>query len=143
MEGLISNGIVRRSKLSTMSYYFHQETTSLQPLQANAALQVLSVGDQQPIPHSLNSLFDLHSLMSELEGSLYALVWNNDISVAVITLISYDYMLQLEKEVTFVWQRQWTVMAYLYLAVRYFGIFLAMIGAFWGGLIYMAEAPYV
>jgi hypothetical protein len=79
--------------------------------------------------------------MSELEESLYALRWNNTISVAVITLISYDYMLQLEKEVTFVWERQWSVMTYLYLAVRYFGIFLAIIGACWGGLFYMPEAP--
>ncbi|KAG1812875.1 uncharacterized protein BJ212DRAFT_1578575 [Suillus subaureus] len=78
--------------------------------------------------------------MSELEGSLYALSWNNAISVAVITLISYEYMLQFEKEVTYVWQRQWSVMTYLYLAVRYFGIFLAMIGACWGGLFYMPEA---
>ncbi|KAG2363161.1 hypothetical protein BDR07DRAFT_1376000 [Suillus spraguei] len=36
--------------------------------------------------------------MSELEESLYALDWNNSISVAVITLILYDYMLQFEKE---------------------------------------------
>jgi hypothetical protein len=64
--------------------------------------------------------------MSDLEGSFYALNWNNSIAVAVITLISYDYMLQFEKEVTFVWQRKWSVMTYLYLAVRYFGIFLAM-----------------
>ncbi|KAG1806983.1 uncharacterized protein BJ212DRAFT_1388503, partial [Suillus subaureus] len=42
--------------------------------------------------------------MSGLE-SLYALEWNNNISVAIITLISYDYMLQLEKEITFVWVR--------------------------------------
>ncbi|KAG2137724.1 hypothetical protein BD769DRAFT_284772 [Suillus cothurnatus] len=78
--------------------------------------------------------------MSDLEGSFYALNWNDSIAVAVITLISYDYMLQFEKEVTFVWQRKWSVMTYLYLAVRYFGIFLAMIGAFWGGLFYMSEA---
>ncbi|KAG1850923.1 hypothetical protein F4604DRAFT_1959292 [Suillus subluteus] len=78
--------------------------------------------------------------MSELEESLYALNWNNSISVAVITLISYEYMLQFEKEVTYVWQRQWSVMTYLYLAVRYFGIFLAMFGACWGGLFYIPEA---
>jgi hypothetical protein len=79
--------------------------------------------------------------MSGLEESFYALEWNNNISVAIITLISYEYMLQFEKEVTFVWQRQWSVMSYLYLVVRYFGIFLAMIAAMWGGLIYMSEAP--
>ncbi|KAG2149860.1 hypothetical protein BD769DRAFT_362994 [Suillus cothurnatus] len=77
------------------------------------------------------------------QESFYALEWNNNISVAIITLISYEYMLQFEKEVTFVWQRQWSVMSYLYLVVRYFGIFLAMIAAMWGGLIYMSEAVSV
>ncbi|KAG1855202.1 hypothetical protein DFJ58DRAFT_727645 [Suillus subalutaceus] len=43
--------------------------------------------------------------MSGLEKSLYALHWNNIVSVAIITLISYEYMLQFEKEVTFVWVR--------------------------------------
>jgi hypothetical protein len=79
--------------------------------------------------------------MSGLEESIYALEWNNNVSVAIIALISYDYMLQFEKEVTFVWERQWSVMAYLYLLVRYFGIVLIMICAIWGGLFYIPEAP--
>ncbi|KAG1739049.1 hypothetical protein EDB19DRAFT_872043 [Suillus lakei] len=79
--------------------------------------------------------------MSELEQSLYALEWNNNISVAIITLVSYDYVLQFEKEVQFVWGlRRWTVMTYLYLVVRYFGLFLAIVCACWGGLFYMSEA---
>ncbi|KAG2033222.1 hypothetical protein BDR03DRAFT_968009 [Suillus americanus] len=64
--------------------------------------------------------------MPGLEESLYALEWNNIVSVAIITLISYEYMLQFGKEVTFVWERQWSVMTYLYLAVRYLGIVHAM-----------------
>ncbi|KAG1826087.1 uncharacterized protein BJ212DRAFT_1317991 [Suillus subaureus] len=64
--------------------------------------------------------------MSGLKESLYALEWNNSVAVAIITLISYEYMLQFEKEVTFVWQRQWSVMTCLYLVVRYFGIVLAI-----------------
>ncbi|KAG1823122.1 hypothetical protein EV424DRAFT_1397834 [Suillus variegatus] len=62
-------------------------------------------------------------------------------------MISYEYILQLEKEVKFVWERQWSVMTYLYLAVRYFGILVAMYVAvlypsdgYWGGLFYMPEA---
>ncbi|KAG2033219.1 hypothetical protein BDR03DRAFT_967993 [Suillus americanus] len=82
--------------------------------------------------------------MSELEESLYALDWSDYIGVVIITMITYDYMLQLEKEVTFVWERQMSVMAYLYLVVRYFGIVLAMYVAvavsFRGGLLYMPEA---
>ncbi|KAG2143375.1 hypothetical protein BD769DRAFT_1661804 [Suillus cothurnatus] len=64
--------------------------------------------------------------MSGLENSLNALSWNNNTAVVIITLITYEYMLQFEKEVKFVWERQWSVMAYLYLVVRYFGIALAI-----------------
>ncbi|KAG2368313.1 hypothetical protein BDR07DRAFT_1391717 [Suillus spraguei] len=64
--------------------------------------------------------------MSGLEEQLYALDWNNNIAVAIITLISYEYVLQFDKEVTFVWQRQWSAMSYLYLVVRYFGIVIAI-----------------
>ncbi|KAG2346274.1 hypothetical protein BDR05DRAFT_73978 [Suillus weaverae] len=78
--------------------------------------------------------------MSELENSLYALDWNNNISVAIITAISYDYILLFEKEMTFVWERRWSAMTYLYLVVRYFGILIAMFAACWGGLFYIPEA---
>ncbi|KAG2057610.1 hypothetical protein BDR06DRAFT_187445 [Suillus hirtellus] len=78
--------------------------------------------------------------MSGLEESLYALQWNNSMSVAIVTMISYEYILQLEKEVKFVWERQWSVMTYLYLAVRYFGILVVMFCAIWGGLVYIPEA---
>ncbi|KAG2359617.1 hypothetical protein BDR07DRAFT_201875 [Suillus spraguei] len=49
-------------------------------------------------------------------------------------------MTTLEKEITFVWERQWSAMTYLYLVVRYFGILVAMICACWGGLFYIPEA---
>ncbi|KAG1734037.1 uncharacterized protein EDB91DRAFT_619767 [Suillus paluster] len=68
-----------------------------------------------------------------------ALFWNNTTSVAIATLISYEYILQFDKEVKFVWERQWSLMTYLYLAVRYLGLFLALVCAFWGGLLYMPE----
>ncbi|KAG1908017.1 uncharacterized protein F5891DRAFT_998298 [Suillus fuscotomentosus] len=80
--------------------------------------------------------------MPELDEYLYALAWNNNTSVVVITLIFYEYVLQFEKEVTFVWERQWSVMTYLYLAVRYFGMLIAIISACWGGLFYMPEAKF-
>ncbi|KAG2360799.1 hypothetical protein BDR07DRAFT_122964 [Suillus spraguei] len=73
---------------------------------------------------------------------VYALEWNNNISVVIITLIFYEYILQFEKEVTFVWERQWSAMTYLYLVVRYFGIVTVIrICAIWGGLFYIPEAP--
>ncbi|KAG1726652.1 hypothetical protein EDB19DRAFT_1718914 [Suillus lakei] len=63
------------------------------------------------------------------EEVVYALRWNNNIAVAIFTLISYEYILQFEKEVKFVWTKPWSMMTYLYLVVRYFGIFLAMLCA--------------
>ncbi|KAG2752300.1 hypothetical protein P692DRAFT_20724001 [Suillus brevipes Sb2] len=82
--------------------------------------------------------------MSQLEEYLHALEWNNNIAVAIITLISYEYILMvIMSQVTFVWERQWSVMTYLYLVVRYFGIILGMICALWGGLFYMPEAVSV
>ncbi|KAG1738118.1 uncharacterized protein EDB91DRAFT_1249434 [Suillus paluster] len=79
--------------------------------------------------------------MSEQED-VSALRWNNNVAV-IITLVSYDYILQFGKEVQFVWEKQWSPMSYLYLAVRYLGIFIAMLGATWGGLMYMPESSYV
>ncbi|OAX35420.1 hypothetical protein K503DRAFT_370999 [Rhizopogon vinicolor AM-OR11-026] len=92
-----------------------------------------------------------------------ALFWNNYTSSVTLTLISYEYLLQFEKEVTYVWQRRWSLMSWLYLTVRYFGLFIALyvaavvlhmiyymhvdvdtrLSGFWGGLVYMLEAPYV
>ncbi|KAG2137573.1 uncharacterized protein EDB93DRAFT_758245 [Suillus bovinus] len=78
--------------------------------------------------------------MSGLEESLYALDWNNKMSIAVITMVSYECILQFDKEVTFVWGRPWSMMSCLYLAVRYFGLLVAIISGLWGGLFYMSEA---
>ncbi|KAG2149876.1 hypothetical protein BD769DRAFT_1381599 [Suillus cothurnatus] len=72
--------------------------------------------------------------MSGLEESLYALAWNNNTSVVIIALISYEYILQFEKE-----QRQWSAMSYLYLVVRYLGIVIAMNSATCYGLFLFLE----
>ncbi|KAG1812807.1 uncharacterized protein BJ212DRAFT_1482879 [Suillus subaureus] len=69
--------------------------------------------------------------MSEEEAAA-GLRWNNNVSVAAIALISYEYLLLLDKEVEYVWKRPWSFMSCLYLVVRYFGFFLAMVCACWG-----------
>ncbi|KAG2341827.1 hypothetical protein BDR05DRAFT_429510 [Suillus weaverae] len=73
------------------------------------------------------------------EEVVYALRWNNNISLMIFALISYEYITHFEKEVKFVWTSQWSWMTYLYLAVRYFGLGLAMICACWGGIMYIPE----
>ncbi|KAG2072399.1 hypothetical protein BDR04DRAFT_409888 [Suillus decipiens] len=94
--------------------------------------------------------------MSEEEAAA-GLRWNNNVSVAAIALISYEYLILLEKEVEYVWKRPWSLMSCLYLVVsftllvfyqmydvfgqvRYFGLFLAMVCACWGGLLYIPES---
>ncbi|KAG2137570.1 uncharacterized protein EDB93DRAFT_757852 [Suillus bovinus] len=64
---------------------------------------------------------------------------NLAVRLSVVLMLSF-LVLQFEKEVTFVWERPWSMMTYLYLAVRYLGILVAMISALWGGLLYMPEA---
>jgi hypothetical protein len=73
------------------------------------------------------------------EEVAYALRWNNNIAIMIFGVISYEYILHFEKEVKFVWTRQWSMMTYLYLITRYFGIFLAMLSACWGGLLYIPD----
>ncbi|KAG2137618.1 uncharacterized protein EDB93DRAFT_761158 [Suillus bovinus] len=73
------------------------------------------------------------------EEVAYALRWNNNIAIMIFGLVSYEYVLHFEKEVKFVWTRKWSPMTYLYLAVRYLGLFLAMLCACWGGLMYIPE----
>ncbi|KAG2033848.1 hypothetical protein BDR03DRAFT_653276 [Suillus americanus] len=80
--------------------------------------------------------------MSEEEAAA-GLRWNNNVSVAAIALISYEYLILLDKEVEYVWKRPWSFMSCLYLVVRYFGLFLAMVCACWGGLLYIPESVIV
>ncbi|KAG1771093.1 hypothetical protein EV702DRAFT_660855 [Suillus placidus] len=76
--------------------------------------------------------------MSE-QDAVAGLRWNNNISVVTITLISYEYFLLLDKEVKYVWKRPWSPMSYLYLIVRYLGLFLALLWGCWGGLLYIPK----
>ncbi|KAG1860638.1 hypothetical protein DFJ58DRAFT_269102 [Suillus subalutaceus] len=82
--------------------------------------------------------------MSESEQEAIAgLRWNDSISVALFTVMSYEYLLLLDKEIKYVWKRPWSVMSCLYLVVRYLGLSLAIIWGCWGGMFYIPESPYV
>ncbi|KAG1908065.1 uncharacterized protein F5891DRAFT_225516 [Suillus fuscotomentosus] len=78
--------------------------------------------------------------MSQGGAAAAGLRWNNNVSVAAIALISYEYLLLFGKEIEYVWKRPWSFMSCLYLVVRYFGLFLAIVCACWGGLLYMPES---
>lgn len=78
--------------------------------------------------------------MSEQEA-IAGLRWNDSISVALFTVMSYEYLLLLDKEIKYVWQRPWSVMSCLYLVVRYLGLSLAITWGCWGGMFYIPESP--
>ncbi|OJA09939.1 hypothetical protein AZE42_10929 [Rhizopogon vesiculosus] len=82
-------------------------------------------------------------MSNQLEESVIELYWNNYASVIILTLISYEYLLLLEKEVKYVWKKRWSLMTCLYIVVRYLGLVLALLCGIWGGLMYMPVTPYV
>ncbi|OAX32624.1 hypothetical protein K503DRAFT_787076 [Rhizopogon vinicolor AM-OR11-026] len=69
-------------------------------------------------------------MSNEEVQAVTSLLWNNYTSSIILTLVSYEYLLQFEKEVTYVWQRRWSLMSWFYLTVRYFGLFIALISGF-------------
>ncbi|OAX35189.1 hypothetical protein K503DRAFT_785251 [Rhizopogon vinicolor AM-OR11-026] len=83
-------------------------------------------------------------MAEQLQETVDSLRWNNYTSVAAFTLMSYDYLLLLEKEVKYVWKRQWSMMSGLYLIVRYLGLFLAVIVGclVGGGLLYIPKSSH-
>ncbi|OJA20461.1 hypothetical protein AZE42_04893 [Rhizopogon vesiculosus] len=58
-------------------------------------------------------------MSNEEVQAVTSLLWNNYPSSIVLTLISYEYLLQFEKEVTYVWQKRWSLMSWLYLTVSF------------------------
>lgn len=56
--------------------------------------------------------------MSEQEV-VAALRWNNNAGVPIITLMLYEYLLLLDKEINYVWKQPWSVMSCLYLVMSF------------------------
>ncbi|KAG2144257.1 hypothetical protein DEU56DRAFT_910612 [Suillus clintonianus] len=82
-------------------------------------------------------------MSEQLQEAIIGLRWNDSISVALFTVMSYEYLLLLDKEVKYVWKRPWSLMSCLYLVVRYLGLSLALSWGCWGGMFYIPESPYV
>ncbi|OJA16362.1 hypothetical protein AZE42_07975 [Rhizopogon vesiculosus] len=86
--------------------------------------------------------FDVSSIVMSIQEDVNRLYWNNYISVPVLTLISYEYLLLFEKEVKYVWKRKWSLMSCLYLVVRYLGLFLALLSGCCYALVVLLEWGY-
>ncbi|KAG1860492.1 hypothetical protein C8R48DRAFT_774460 [Suillus tomentosus] len=102
-------------------------------------------------------------MSEQLEDNIVGLRWNDSISVALFTVVFYEYLILFDKEVIknflavgwvlmswllsaqlkYVWNRPWSLMSCLYLVVRYLGLSLSITWGCWGGLFYIAESPYV
>ncbi|KAG2144258.1 hypothetical protein DEU56DRAFT_236304 [Suillus clintonianus] len=78
-------------------------------------------------------------MSEQFEEAVFGLRWNNNVSVALFTVMSYEYLLLLDKEIKYVWKRPWSLMSCLYLVVRYLGLSLAILWGIWGGMLYMPE----
>ncbi|KAG1717672.1 hypothetical protein EDD22DRAFT_975769 [Suillus occidentalis] len=99
-------------------------------------------------------------MSQQLEEIIIGLRWNDSISVALFTVMSYEYLLLLDKEVKYVWvsiqsPTIWAIvparltefpeqtMVTDVIPVRYLGLSLAIIWGCWGGMFYIPESPYV
>lgn len=80
-------------------------------------------------------------MSEQLEDNIVGLQWNDSISVALFTVMFYEYLILFDKELQYVWNRPWSLMSCLYLVVRYLGLSLSIAWGCWGGLFYMAESP--
>ncbi|KAH7910402.1 hypothetical protein BJ138DRAFT_111713 [Hygrophoropsis aurantiaca] len=72
--------------------------------------------------------------MSSVSSALELVDINNYFSI--VTVLLYDYLLSLSKEVELVWRRSFSTMSFLYFIVRYFGLTIAITAALWGNAIH-------
>ncbi|KAF9225013.1 hypothetical protein BS17DRAFT_60662 [Gyrodon lividus] len=89
----------------------------------------------------LTSTLYLAIMMSELDPQsiLWPIQLNSYTSVAMATIISYDYILTLPKEIEYVWNRPWTLMSTVFFVIRYCGLPVAMIQAFGGSSLWFGS----
>jgi len=71
--------------------------------------------------------------MSSDISTLQLLVLNNYVSLIVVTVVVYDYILTFSKEIEYVWCKPWTWVSTIFLVVRYIGLYwimtIALIGS--------------
>ncbi|KLO20269.1 hypothetical protein SCHPADRAFT_934861 [Schizopora paradoxa] len=76
-------------------------------------------------------------LQGRISGVVISSLFAEDICLASLTILAYDYILMFRHEIRFIWQSDWRLGKFLYLAIRYLGIInniLATVGNFRHGL---------
>ncbi|KIJ14059.1 hypothetical protein PAXINDRAFT_100390 [Paxillus involutus ATCC 200175] len=85
------------------------------------------------------------SFMSSLNAVLEGLRLLDYMSVAGAAAVCYDYVLTFSREVDLIWGKSWSTMSILFIAARYLGLVLAIVGGLcvavtqllaWAGFIY-------
>ncbi|KAF9225016.1 hypothetical protein BS17DRAFT_61505 [Gyrodon lividus] len=71
-------------------------------------------------PKVMTMIRSSHSSMSE------SLQLDDYKPVVIATAVGYDYILAFPTEIEFVWKRRWSWVSFLFLVVRYLGLFDAM-----------------
>jgi len=61
-------------------------------------------------------------MSSDLQSTLELSQMIDYVSIAIVTVIVYDYVLVFSREIDCVWQRPWTWVSTIYVLVRYFGL---------------------
>ncbi|KAG2351971.1 hypothetical protein BDR07DRAFT_1440369 [Suillus spraguei] len=54
-------------------------------------------------------------------------IFSSYFTIASVIVVTYDWVLTFGQEVELVWRQRWSLMTVLYLAVRYLGIFYAVL----------------
>ncbi|KAF8452865.1 hypothetical protein L210DRAFT_3639310 [Boletus edulis BED1] len=61
-------------------------------------------------------------MSSDIQTTLELLVLNNYLSLAGVTIVVYDYILNFSREIEYVWLRPWTWVSTMFVVVRYIGL---------------------
>ncbi|KAF8452886.1 hypothetical protein L210DRAFT_681009 [Boletus edulis BED1] len=68
-------------------------------------------------------------MSSDPQTTLEHLVVNNYISLAGITVVVYDYIITISREIEYIWLRPWTWVSMMFVVVRYIGLCWIMTSA--------------
>ncbi|KAF8126828.1 hypothetical protein EV363DRAFT_567004 [Boletus edulis] len=71
-------------------------------------------------------------MSNDLQSIAAAMQLNNYVSVTIPTVIVYDYIITLPREINYIWSRPWTWISTLFLVIRYVGILVVVIEGLYG-----------
>ncbi|KAF8424394.1 hypothetical protein L210DRAFT_3653489 [Boletus edulis BED1] len=61
-------------------------------------------------------------MSSDLKSVLESIVLNDYLSLAVVTAVGYDYILNFSREIEYVWRKPWTWVSTIFVVLRYIGL---------------------